>query len=309
VLVLAFAAYSATKLAGTQFVSSGGDFDKPFADLSGNQLTFMYFGYSTLLSTFVALGELAAAVLLAFDRTARLGSAVLLPVLTTIVIINFGHQFDLATKIASLVLLALNLYLIAWDFPAWRRFFWTDAGDATRPALLGHPVLGVAKGVTVAAAFGGFYWLCSTVADGFGGAPVRGEWIVEAVTLDGHPTDDPTAGAGLRWVCFDPYGRMSLRTNRGTLTGRYEVADRLTVRYDPEPFPPVYPGVAGEWDRGLSATDARRVLEHEHPNYRWPIELAGAYRREGDRLTFTATLRDRPATMTWRLVAYRRPRF
>lgn len=309
VLVLAFVAYAATKLAGTQFAAGGSDFDRPFADLSGIQLTFMYFGYSPLLSQFVAVGELAAAALLAFDRTARLGSAVLLPILTTVVVINFGHQFDQQTKVAAVVLYTLNLYLIAWDLPAWWQFFWTDREAANRPKFLGHPALAVARGVAVAGTFSGFLWFCSVVTDRPGESAVRGEWVVESVTFDGRATDDPTIGGGLRWVCFDPSGRMGLRTNRGTLTGRYETADGLTVRYDPEPFPPVYPGPVEEGSRGVSEADLKRVREADYPGHRWPVELAGKYRRDGDKLVFTAVPRGRSTTVTWVLTSYRRPRF
>ena len=84
VLVVAFAAYSAAKFADAQFITAGETLDKPVADLSGIQLTWVYFGHSPLYSGFVAVGQLVAAALLVFDRTARLGAVALHPITANI---------------------------------------------------------------------------------------------------------------------------------------------------------------------------------------------------------------------------------
>lgn len=310
ILVVAFTAYAAAKFAGVQFVTAGGLLDRPVADLSGIDLTWVYFGRSPLYANFVAVGQLVAAALLAFDRTARLGAAVLLPITANIVAVNFGFRIGTDTAIASSVLLALNLYLLAGDLPAWKRVFWDEtAADPTRPA--GHPrhAAAVAKGVSVLALLAGAYALFVTQGAPDGGTPpVSGEWRVESASVNGLPTADPALGAGWRWVCFEPDGRVSVRTNRWTFLGRYDAAasgDGFVIRYDPEPIPPVYPGEALP-DR-LSPAEQRRMLGPQLADFRWPVELTGTFRKDGGRLIVTA---GRGAEkVEWVLAPYMRPKF
>jgi hypothetical protein len=310
ILVVTFSAYSAAKFAGAQFVTSGGMLDKPVADLSGIELTWVYFGHSPLYANFVALGQLAAAALLVFNRTARLGAAVLLPITANIVAVNFGFRVGVDTEIASSILLALNLYVLAWELPAWKRFLWDEtADDPMRPAFLGHRAVGVVKGAVFVSALVALCWLFSSLqkqADR--PSPLSGEWLVKSTTLNGRPTTDAALGAGWRWVCFDPDGRLSVRANRLTFLGRY-TADApgggVTLRYDPEPLPPTYPGQP-QSDR-ISPEDQRRLIGEQLADFRWPIELSGTYRRNTDSLV--VTIRRGDEHIEWVLATYRRPKF
>jgi len=290
VLVVAFSAYATAKFAGAQFITSGGTLDIPVADLRGIDLTWVYFGHSSLYANFVAVGQLAAAALLAFDRTTRLGAAVLLPITANIVAVNFGFRIGADTQIVSLILLTLNLYLLVWDLPAWKRLLWDEtADDPTRPKLMGRRSAGVVRGTTFATTVAGLFWLFASQMHSSGGlSPVSGEWLVESATIDGRRIADPALGAGWRWICFDPYGRLSVRTNRFTFLGRYSAdaaGDGFTVRYDPEPLPPIYPGQS--LSDHMSPADERRVLGEQYADFKWPIELAGAYRKDGGKLAVT----------------------
>lgn len=310
VLVIAFSSYAAAKFAGAQFVTSGGLLDKPVADLSGINLTWVYFGYSPLYATFVAVGQLVAAALLTFDRTARFGAAVLLPITANIVVVNFGFRIGTDTAIASSALLALNLYLLACDLPAWKRFLWDETHDEpARPKWTAGRVIAVVKGVSFIALVAGLYWLFVTQNAPVGGTPpVSGEWLVESATLDGQRTTDPALGAGWMWICFDPNGQASVRTNRWTFLGRYTAdtsGNGFTIRYDPEPLPPVYPGHA--MSNRMSPADQRRVLGEQLVGFKWPVELAGTYRKDGDKLIVTV---GRGAErIEWVLVPLVRPKF
>ena len=299
-LVVAFTAYAAAKFAGAQFVTAGGTLDKPVADLSGIELTWVYFGYSPLYSAFVAGGQLAAAALLAFDRTARLGAAALLPITANIVAVNFGYQIGTDTQVVSVVLLALNLFLLAGDLAAWKRVLWDETGGPTRPV----PV--VAKGVLLVAGFAGLWALFAGVQNA-GRPPVGGEWLVESVAVDGRPAPDRTLGRGWRWVCFDDFGRLSVRTDRGTFEGRYTAgADgAFSVRYDPEPLPPVYPRQL--LHEHLSPEDELRVMGEHHADFRWPVEMPGTWHRDGGRLV--VTLSRGPQAVEWVLTPYTRPKW
>ena len=310
ILVVAFTGYGAAKFAGAQFITSGGILDKPVADLSGINLTWVYFGYSSLFANFVAIGQLVAAVLLTFDRTARLGAVVLLPITVNIVVVNIGFRIGTDTTIVSSILLALNLYLLAWNLPAWKRVFWDEtANDPTRPVWMAWRVVGMVKGASVVTLLAGLYWLFVIQNAPVGGAPpVSGEWRVESATLNGQRTTDATLGAGWRWICFEPDGHFSVRTNRWTFLGRYTAdasGNGFTVRYDPEPLPPIYPGE--DISARLSSVDQRRVLGEGLADFKWPVELAGTYRKDGDRLVVTV---GRGAEkIEWVLAPYTRPKF
>jgi hypothetical protein len=98
-----------------------------------------------------------------------------------------------------------------------------------------------------------------------------------------------------------------VRTNRWTFHGRYTAKPTeggFAIRYDPEPLPPIYPGQ--QLDR-MSASDQRRILGEQLTDFRWPVEMAGMYRKEGDRLVIT--LQRGPETIEWRLSHYTRPKF
>jgi hypothetical protein len=310
VLVVAFSAYAAAKFAGAQFITSGGTLDVPVADLRGIDLTWVFFGHSPLYANLVAVGQLAAAGLLVFDRTARLGAAVLLPISANIVAVNFGYRIGLDTQIASSILLALNLYLLVLDLPAWRRFLWDEtADDPTRSKIMDRRAAGFVRGTAFAATVAGLFWLFASLMHSSGGfSPVSGEWLVESATIDGRRMADPRIGAGWRWICFDPHGRLSVRTNRCTFLGRYaadESGDGFTVRYDPEPLPPIYPGQS--LSDHMSPADQRRVLGEQSADFKWPVELAGTYRKDGGKLVMT--MQRGAEKVEWVLAPYRRPRF
>jgi len=310
VLVVAFTGYAAAKFAGAQFVTSGGTLDKPVADLSGINLTWVYFGYSPLYANFVAVGQLVAAALLTFDRTARLGAAVLLPITVNIVVVNVGFRIGTDTTIVSLILLALNVYLLAWDLRVWKRVLWDEtADDPTRPTWTAWRAIGVLKGASVITLLAGLYWLFVVQNAPAGGAPiVSGEWRVESATLNGQRTTDATLGAGWRWICFEPDGHVSVRTNRWTFLGRYTAdtsGNGFAIRYDPEPLPPIYPGE--DLSDRLSPADQQRILGEQLAGFQWSVELAGTYRKDGNRLVVTV---GRGADkIEWVLSPYTRPKF
>ena len=297
VLVVAFSAYAAAKFAGAQFITSGGILDKPVADLRGIELTWVYFGYSPLYANFVAVGRLVCAMLLTFNRTARLGAAALLPITANIVVVNFGFSIGTDTQIVSSILLVLNLYLLAWDLPAWKRFLWDETADnSTTPSWMAWPGTVAFKGAAVVALFVSLFWLFVIENGPPGGTPsMAGEWLVESATLDGRRTTDPALGSGWRWICFEPDGRFSVRTNRWTFRGRYTAdasGNGFTIRYDPEPLPPVYHGPippdklspAEErhiWAKysatGSGPSNWRERTERRATNWSWQSD--GAWRR------------------------------
>ena len=308
ILALAFVMYAAAKFTGAQFVIPGYLLDTPVADLGGMDLTWAFFAHSPLYSGFIAIGQLVAAALLTFDRTARLGTAVTLPITANIALINLGFPLGTDTLILSLVLFALNLYLLAGEFPALKTFFWDDAMLAL-PALRSRR-----QGVTRASIFvvsvAGMFWLFTTIMSGPAGGQkaIKGDWLVESATINGKPVSDPTLGGDWLWVSFDPDGHFSVRTKRWTFHGKYAVdpaTEAFSVRYDPEPLPPIYPGQSMQ-DRRFAPAEIQRVLDQNQED-KWPINLAGLYHKDGHKLT-VAVLRGADR-IEWRFAPYKRPKF
>jgi uncharacterized membrane protein YphA (DoxX/SURF4 family) len=311
VLAAAFVTYAAAKFTGAQFVLPGYLLDTPVADLSGMDLTWAFFAHSPLYSGSVAVGQLVAAALLTFDRTARLGAVVLVPITTNVALVNLGYDIGPDTLALSLVLLALNLYLLAGEFPALRRCFWDEtAPDPTGPRPPGRRAA-VARAAVFAAAVLGIFGVFTIIMNGPAGGQkaIAGDWTVESAAIDGGPAADPAAGADWLWVCFDPYGRFSVRTKRYTFQGKYTVdpaTGAFSASYDPEPLPPVYPGRSLD-DLKLTPAEQTRVLGEQYDGFKWPVELTGSYHRDGRRLIVTAV--GRAGRTEWVLVPYERPKF
>lgn len=131
-LAMVFIGYGLAKLAGTQFITEGAVLDLPVRQLTGFEFTWIYFGYSPLYSYTIALAQIGAASLLLFGRTRRLGSVLLLTIVGNIVLVNFGYNISHDTKVVSVLYLALTLYLVLCDFPAYWRCFWQE--PAVQPA-------------------------------------------------------------------------------------------------------------------------------------------------------------------------------
>lgn len=316
-LAVLFTQYAVAKFVGTQFIDAGGTLDKPVGDLSGFELTWVYFGYSKPFAFFVAGGQLAAAVLLAFDRTARLGAAVLLPITANIVLVNYGFNISAGTKRLSVVLLALNLYLVLCDLPAWKRVLWDDTrDDPARPRFLRRAVFPALRAAVLLAAAGGGWWLLTSLRDEYMGlTPVTGDWAVEAVAVGGRPATHPgPPGPGEWWlVCFEPAGHVSVRTDRGQVRGRYSLdpaAGTFELGFDPAPVPPADPrqlaALRGAAD-DIPEADLLKLIEAEKAAV-WPVTVRGTYRREPDgRLVLAGDRGGEPVELTLR--PFPRPKF
>lgn len=157
----------------------------------------------------------------------------------------------------------------------------------------------------------GIFWLFTSIMNGPAGGQkaIAGDWFVESTSIDGRPADDPAVGAGWLWICFDPYGRFSVRTKRWTFHGKYTVdpvTKGFSVRYDPEPLPPIYPGQPHP-DFKLTTAESNRVIGEQLDGFKWPVELTGAYSKDGHKLIVTTV--GRLGRVEWVLVPYKRPKF
>jgi len=312
-LALAFVTYAAAEFTGAQFVVPGYLLDTPVADLGGMDLTWAFFAYSPLYSGFIALGQLVTAALLTFDRTARLGTAVSLPITANVAVINLGYPLGPDTLALSLALLGLNLYLLAGEFSALKRCFWDETATGPGTSSRGSAL---ARAVVFVAAAAGVFWLFLAIMGGPTGGQqaIAGDWVVESASVEGRAATDPALGGDWLWVSFDPDRRFGVRTKRHTFKGKYDVdpaTGRFAARYDPELLPPHYPGPTPDHYNPdhykLTDSEVRRRIGEQLEGFEWPVELAGAYRRDGPKLIVTTT--GKAGRIEWVLVPYKRPKF
>ena len=80
--------YGSSKLLGRQFTLPPEIALRPVGSLSGYQLAWFYYSYSHSYAVILGLVQLAGGVLLLFRKTALLGAAAMLPVMTNILMVN-----------------------------------------------------------------------------------------------------------------------------------------------------------------------------------------------------------------------------
>ncbi|MDI9311883.1 MAG: hypothetical protein QM535_16850 [Limnohabitans sp.] len=85
--------------------------DTPVGLLNGQQLTWIYFGYSYGLSVVVAIFQILGSILLLYRRTILIGLTLLLPIQLNILLINIFYKIGLVIITAVLIVLGL-VYLL-----------------------------------------------------------------------------------------------------------------------------------------------------------------------------------------------------
>lgn len=122
--------YGSSKLLGKQFSVAPELALRPVGSLSGYQLVWYYYGYSHVYATLLGLIQLAGAALLLFRKSALLGAAVLLPVMTNILLINLFFFIAWGAVCTSALIFASMLALLWHDRHALLGVFWTrQAGE------------------------------------------------------------------------------------------------------------------------------------------------------------------------------------
>ena len=152
-----FMIYGFAKVNGSQFTVLDSQLATPLEDVSAFWLVWYFFGYSGLYKGFIALVEIGGSVLLAFRRTALLGTLVLLAAIVNIVLIDVGFGVAQAGLPMAIVLMCGLLYLL---LPHVRQLLAVvlvhhESTRAARVATLGSVVL---AGVV---AFSFTYWVAN----------------------------------------------------------------------------------------------------------------------------------------------------
>jgi hypothetical protein len=111
------------KIFNLQFFVPLGMLDLPFRSLSGEDLTWAYFGHSYPYRFTIGALQIGGALLLLFHRTRLLGVLTLLPVIINIILIDYFYQLPVGVFVQALIHLAGLLYLMGLDYQRLVTFF------------------------------------------------------------------------------------------------------------------------------------------------------------------------------------------
>ncbi|HLK66067.1 MAG TPA: hypothetical protein VKU19_21685 [Bryobacteraceae bacterium] len=114
--------YGVSKLFDLQFQVGAWNYARPLGELPGTLLTWAFLGYSPAFQFLLGLFEVGPAILLLSARTRRVGALLLFPVVLNVAMINYFLDLWPATRIISTVMLALNTFLILYDYDLYLSF-------------------------------------------------------------------------------------------------------------------------------------------------------------------------------------------
>ena len=123
------------KIFGQQFIVPYFMYDEKLGALSGEWLTWHYFGFSYPFGLIVAAFQIGGSVLLLFSRTRLLGVTLLLPVLLNILFINVFYGLNPGATLQSIILSLGLLYLLLLDYRRLMEFFLPASGALERSGL------------------------------------------------------------------------------------------------------------------------------------------------------------------------------
>ena len=123
------------KIFSQQFIVPYFMYDEQLGDLSGEWLTWHYFGFSYPFGLIVAAFQIGGSVLLLFSRTRLLGVTLLLPVLLNILFINIFYGLNAGATFQSIILSLGLLYLLLLDYRRLIQFFLPSSGASEHSGL------------------------------------------------------------------------------------------------------------------------------------------------------------------------------
>jgi hypothetical protein len=106
--------------------------DAPFNQLSGEWLTWGYFGYSYPFSLLVACIQIGGSILLLFRQTRLLGVFILLPVMLNILFINAFYHLNAGALLQSISITLGLLYLLSQHCQRLVHFFFPPFKDSLK---------------------------------------------------------------------------------------------------------------------------------------------------------------------------------
>jgi hypothetical protein len=111
------------KAFGLQFNVPESIASQPINQLSGEWLTWFYFGYSPTFGLIVAAIQIGGGLLLLFRKTLLLGSVILFSFMLNLTLINIFYQMNLGGLLQSILLTIGIVFLMLLDFNKLVDFF------------------------------------------------------------------------------------------------------------------------------------------------------------------------------------------
>ena len=151
--------YASAKLVGRQFHVPPEMALRPVGSLSGYWLAWFYYAYSHTYEVILGLVELAGGTLLLFRKTALLGAALMLPVMTNIVMINVFYLIGVGAMCTSTFIFVSMLALLWHSRHALVAVFWTDQAGEPASVRRYHRTLAALVVLLVISLMGFGLWL------------------------------------------------------------------------------------------------------------------------------------------------------
>ncbi|MDR6560625.1 MULTISPECIES: hypothetical protein [unclassified Arcicella] len=125
-LAFSIASFGWKKIFGQQFVVPKHIADIPMSQLSGEWLTWYYFGYSYSFGCIVALMQIGGSLLLLFRKTQLLGMFILFPVMLNILLINLFYGMNAGALMQSVIIMIALSYCLLLDIDKLILFFFQE---------------------------------------------------------------------------------------------------------------------------------------------------------------------------------------
>ncbi|MBT28508.1 MAG: hypothetical protein CMO01_02525 [Thalassobius sp.] len=105
--------YGSAKLMKGQFIFEGEMLERPVGELSGFELTWVFFGHSVYYAYIIGITQIIGAVLLFPRKTRLLGVFILIPILVNIVLVDVFYKIPHGATVNAIFFL-LCLLTIIW---------------------------------------------------------------------------------------------------------------------------------------------------------------------------------------------------
>jgi hypothetical protein len=184
--------YGLAKLNGSQFTILASELDKPMGQVSGFWLTWYYFGFSSIYGNFIALVQIVGGILLMFRKSTLLGSSILLPLITNIILVDIFYQIDSGALFVALIIEAALIILLWFHKAELLEVFWSRQNSlfpsepSAKFAVYGKNVV---RALMIATAAIFTYWVANY--NNRLPTPIDGSWNV----VESSPSNDSTGNA------------------------------------------------------------------------------------------------------------------
>lgn len=226
-LSLMISGYGFAKIFGMQFSLSYAKNDTVVNDLSGMQLTWVYFSHSYSLGLIIGLLQVGGSLLLLFHRTTLLGVMISLPIMTNILLLNHFMGISQGAYYNSIVYTGGLLYLLTLRWNDIRLIIFRDAPyfAPIKSLFLKSAARMVAVAVPCA--------LCYSFLETQPASPLRGKWKVEEFIRNGDTIRDNswlTDNNVWKNIYFEHGDKVILSSN--PYIYEFDRAQEATCKYD-----------------------------------------------------------------------------